>query len=145
MGLILTAPAIKAAFVSLLASAKNKSVDDGIEELPLSALLVGTTIGLSLLLASCLAFGLPLGKSVLLCVLGLIWMGVAAIIVAQSTGMTDISPLSGMALITVAGAMYFLDKNVTVSLALAMCVCVAIIRRRYDARFKNGLLIRWLS
>ena len=75
----------------------------------MSALLVGTTIGLSLLLASCLAFGL-LGKSVLLCVLGLIWMGVAAIIVAQSTGMTDISPLSGMALITVAGACISLIK-----------------------------------
>jgi uncharacterized oligopeptide transporter (OPT) family protein len=126
MGLILTAPAIKAAFVSLVASTKNKSADDGIEELPLGALVVGTLIGLSLLLGSCLSFGLPLAKALLLCVLVLVWMAVAAIIVAQSTGMTDISPLSGMALITVAGAMYFLDKNVTISLALAMCVCVAI-------------------
>ena len=126
MGLVLTAPAIKAAFISLIASAKTKSTDDGIEELPLTALVVGAIIGVSLLLASCLSFGLPLFKSLLLCVLGIIWISIAAIIVAQSTGMTDISPLSGMALITVAGAMYFLDKNVTVSLALAMCVCVAI-------------------
>ena len=85
-----------------------------------------TSYWFGFLLASCLAFGLPLITSVGICVLGLIWMGVASIIVAQSTGMTDISPLSGMALITVAGAMYTLDKNVTLSLAIAMCVCIAI-------------------
>ena len=47
MGLILTAPAIKAAFISLRESARNRSEDDGIEELPLWGLACGLLIGLA--------------------------------------------------------------------------------------------------
>ena len=57
---------------------------------------------------------------------GTIWLTLAGLIVAQATGMTDISPLSGMSLIGVT-LMYFMsDGNVVSAIILGVAVCVGI-------------------
>ena len=53
-------------------------------------------------------------------------MGLAALIVAQATGMTDISPMSGMALISVTIMMFILNANIAGAMVVAVAVCVAI-------------------
>jgi uncharacterized oligopeptide transporter (OPT) family protein len=54
-----------------------------------------------------------------------LWLALAGIIVAQATGQTDISPLSGLALIAVT-LMYFLTGgNITASILIGVAVCIA--------------------
>jgi uncharacterized oligopeptide transporter (OPT) family protein len=55
-----------------------------------------------------------------------VWLGLAALIVAEATGLTDISPMSGMSLISVTLMMFLLNKNIAASMAVGVAVCVAI-------------------
>ena len=65
---------------------------------------------------SCVLFGaailssgdIGVGRALLTAVVGTVWLGLAGLIVAQATGMTDISPISGMSLIGVT-LMFFLS------------------------------------
>ena len=45
--------------------------------------------------------GVTLVQAIVSAVVGTLWLGVAGLIVAQATGMTDISPMSGMALMVI--------------------------------------------
>ena len=65
-------------------------------------------------------------QAVISAVVGTIWLGVAGLIVAQATGMTDISPMSGMALISVTLMMFLLNNNVAAAMVVGVTVCVAI-------------------
>ncbi len=56
----------------------------------------------------------------------LFWIAIAGMIVAQATGMTDISPMSGMTLISVALMMVMLTGEITAVMAMAVAVSVAI-------------------
>ncbi len=57
---------------------------------------------------------------------GALWLGLAGIIVAQATGHTDISPLSGLALIAVTLMFFLTGGDVTASILIGMSVCIAI-------------------
>ncbi|MCP4503078.1 MAG: peptide transporter [Deltaproteobacteria bacterium] len=130
MGVIMTFPAIKSAFVSLANAAKTSNSGDGTatsDELPLQVLVAGVAVGMLLFFAAAkLTPGVSVGQAILAAVIGTVWLALAALIVAQATGMTDISPMSGMALISVTLMMFLLDKNVLASMVVGVAVCVAI-------------------
>jgi uncharacterized oligopeptide transporter (OPT) family protein len=76
--------------------------------------------------ASYITDGVTLTQAIIAAVVGTIWLGLAGLIVAQATGMTDISPMSGMALISVTLMMFLLNNNVAAAMVVGVAVCVAI-------------------
>lgn len=130
MGVVVSAPAIASALRSLASATKTAGAGEGRvggDEMPLSVLIGGTVASVVLFFFAALSTdGVSVGQAALCAVVGTIWLGLAAVIVAQSTGMTDISPLSGMALISVTLMMFLLDKNVAAAMVVGVAVCVAI-------------------
>lgn len=77
--------------------------------------------------------GVTIGQAVISTVVGTVWLGLAALIVAQATGMTDISPMSGMSLISVTLIMTLMgltgaspSVSVVGAMVVGVAVCVAI-------------------
>ena len=130
MGVVVSGPAIVGALRSLASAtqtAKAGGTKVGSDELPLSALILGTIAAVILFFAAAkMTEGVTVGQALLCAVVGTIWLGLAALIVAQATGMTDISPMSGMALISVTLMMFLLNKNVAAAMVVGVTVCVAI-------------------
>ena len=126
-GVVSALPAVKGAFQSLSAAAKLAR-EKGVSPDEMSPKVLGFgAIGAFVLLfiAAMLASGLGVGHSLLIAVVAALWLGLAGIIVATATGHTDISPLSGLALIAVT-LMYFLtDGNVTAAILIGVSVCIA--------------------
>ena len=58
-------------------------------------------------------------------VVGALWLGLAGIIVATATGHTDISPLSGLALIAVTLMFFLTGGNITAAILIGLAVCIA--------------------
>jgi putative OPT family oligopeptide transporter len=130
MGVVVSGPAIVSALKSLATATKTAKAGEGAvggDEMPLWVLIAGT-IGAMMLFfaASMMTEGVTVFQAVLCAVVGTVWLGLAALIVAQATGMTDISPMSGMALISVTLMMFILDKNVAGAMVVGVAVCVAI-------------------
>ena len=130
MGVVVSAPAIASALRSLANATKTASAGGskaGSDEMPLSV-LIGGTFGAMILFfaASMMTDGITVFQALLCAVVGTVWLGLAALIVAQATGMTDISPMSGMALISVTLMMFLLNKNVAGAMVVGVAVCVAI-------------------
>ncbi|PIE23454.1 MAG: hypothetical protein CSA62_07500 [Planctomycetota bacterium] len=99
MGIILSGPAIKAAVSSL---AKSRQTVGASDEAGLGQLGIGLLIGIGLLMAATMiGTQLSFGDVMITTIVGSVWLALAGLIVAQATGMTDISPISGMALIAV--------------------------------------------
>ena len=99
----------------------------GTDELPLNVLIAGTIGAIVLFfVASILTPGVTVPQALLASVVGTIWLGLAGLIVAQATGMTDISPMSGMALISVTLMMFLLNGNIAGAMVVGVAVCVAI-------------------
>ncbi len=131
MSVFATFPAIRSAFSSLASAARSnaigKSTVVGSDELSLNVVIGGTV--LAVLLFFCAAYmtpGVNFSQAVLSATVGTIWLGIAGLIVAQATGMTDISPMSGMALISVTLMMFLLNNNVAAAMVVGVAVCVAI-------------------
>lgn len=130
MGVVVSFPAIKSAIRSLANAAKTAKSGGskvGTDELPLNV-LIGGTIGAVVLffVASILTPGVSIPQALIASVVGTIWLGLAGLIVAQATGMTDISPMSGMALISVTLMMVLLNGNIAGAMVVGVAVCVAI-------------------
>ena len=130
MGVVMSFPAIKSALRSLATAAKTATSGGskvGLDEMPLSVLIAGTIGAIVLFFgASMMTEGVSVGQAILASVVGVIWLFLAGLIVAQATGMTDISPMSGMALISVTLAMFLLNNNVAAAMVVGIAVCVAI-------------------
>lgn len=130
MGVVMTFPAIKSAIVSLMEASKNAKLGKtvgGSDEMPFGVLIFGLILAVMLFFTSAYMIeGVTIGQAVITAIVGPIWMGLAALIVAQATGMTDISPMSGMALISVTIMMFILNQNIAASMVVAVAVCVAI-------------------
>ncbi len=142
MGVGLAFPALKAALKSLQTAVKV-GAGGGSDELPISVLYVGLAMSALVLIGVVWLTNPELGpvRIVAAGVLGVLWIAVAGLIVAQATGMTDISPLSGLALIAVtlmlavtgavgAGAGESISSGpvagaVVVAVAVGVAVCVA--------------------
>ena len=128
MGLVMAFPAIKGAFASLVTAAKTAGTqvreDD---ELRLRAVLIGLALGwLLFFFASVITPDITLSQALVSSIVGTLWLAIAALIVAQATGMTDISPMSGMALISVTLMMFLLNKNIAGAMVVGVAVSVAI-------------------
>jgi len=130
MGVVVSFPAIKSALRSLATAAKTASAGGskvGSDEMPLSVLIVGTVGAVVLFfIAAMMTDGVGVGQALLASVVGTAWLFLAGLIVAQATGMTDISPMSGMALISVTLMMFLLNNNVAAAMVVGVAVCVAI-------------------
>lgn len=127
-GVFAAFPAVTGAMRSLQAAARMAAEQGASpEEIPPKMVGVGAVGAFVLLfVAAWLATPeLGLGTALLVAVVGSLWLGLAGIIVAQATGQTDISPLSGLALIAVT-LMYFLTGgNVTAAILIGVAVCIA--------------------
>jgi len=123
-GVALAAPSIKAAFASL----RRIDLKSGsAEELPLRALYVGIAVAFVVLFVATYATA-PIGvmRSLLVALVGTLWLGLAGIIVAQATGMTDWSPISGLTLISVVLILGMTGNSVPAAILVGAAVCVAI-------------------
>lgn len=139
MGLFAALPAVREALRSL----KNAgpSVGGGRDEMSIKTLvIVGVVAFIALLLAAEMVTD-PWGRSseglfamlpgwlskALTVLIAVVWIWFAGLIIAQCAGMTDWSPISGMALLTIVLAMALMgSSNVVVALALGVALCVAI-------------------
>jgi putative OPT family oligopeptide transporter len=130
MGVIISFPAIKSALRSLAMAAKTAGSGGskvGSDEMPFWLLIAGSIAAVVLFfIAAMMTPGVTMGQAILSSVVGTLWLGLAGLIVAQATGMTDISPMSGMALISVTLMMFLLNKNIAAAMVVGVAVCVAI-------------------
>lgn len=125
-GIVVALPALRSALGSL----RGGSDDGGRrEELPIGILKGGIVVGMLLLLAATKLSG---GGSVswldagLVMLAGGAWLWVAGLVVAQTTGRTDWSPLSGLALIAIAIMMAILGTDQVVpAVTVGAAICVA--------------------
>lgn len=69
---------------------------------------------------------LPLWRAIAATVVGTVWLGLAGMIIAQATGMTDISPMSGITLVSVALMLAILGGHVLAAMAVGIAISVAI-------------------
>ena len=128
-GILIALPALKSAIASL----KRQPGDDksALDEMPLSVVNAGLAIGFVLiLLATKLAGGAEVGfgKAALVAVVGTLWLWLAGLVVAQTTGRTDWSPLSGLALIAIAILMGILgtsESMIVPAVTIGAAICVA--------------------
>ena len=129
MGVVMAFPAIRSALQSLATAARAARSGGvvGTDELTLKPLAGGLTAGVILLFcAAIMSQGMSVFDAVLATVVGTIWAGLAALIVAQAAGMTDIQPMSGMSLISVTLMLILLQGNIAGSMIVGVAVCVAI-------------------
>ena len=146
MGVVMTFPAMKAAINSLAKAASTAGTDAGgagSDEMPLWVIIVGTiTSMIMFFIASMLIPEVSLLQGLIVAVVGTAWLCLAALIVAQATGMTDLSPMSGMALISVTIMMFLLGNNVAAAMVVGVAVCIAIGQSADMMQdFKTGFLI----
>ena len=125
IGLLHALPAITSAMGSMRKpSAANMERD----ELPLKVLGVAVVLAFLLLFAAAKATiaGGSVGQAALIAAVGTAWMWFAGIVIAQCAGMTDWSPISGMALLTVMICLILTDNQVVPAVLIGAAVCVAI-------------------
>ena len=125
MGLVFAFPAIGAAFKGMQKAAQSGRER---EELPLGILYVAAAAAFLLLFFAArgtLADG-NLAQSALIAAVGTVWIWFSGIVIAQCTGMTDWSPISGMALLTVMICLLLTGNQVLPAVTIGAAVCVAI-------------------
>jgi len=137
MGVLFALPAMKAALKSI---AGSRGSAGGSEELGLKPLGFAIFAGLiGLFLATVLVGGSendttgllsglpPVFRGLVIAIFGGLWIWFAGIIIAQCTGMTDWSPISGIALLTVVLVLMLGGKqNVVGAVMLGAALCVSV-------------------
>ena len=125
-GVVASFPALKSAISSL--SKASKTGSGGSDELPVQVLSVGIVVSFLVLFGAAFMAdpSLGLGRHLLIAVVGTVWLALAGLIVAQATGMTDISPMSGMSLIGVTLMFFLSGGNVVPAIVLGVAVCIGI-------------------
>jgi uncharacterized oligopeptide transporter (OPT) family protein len=137
MGVVAALPAIRAALKSIGSAGGKKQSRDEMSLRSLVLIIVIAVTGLyfaaNLIAGRDASDGLladldPYLRNALIAIIGAAWIWFAGIIVAQCTGMTDWSPVSGMALLTVVLVMLLAGRNEVgeaVMLGAALCVAIA--------------------
>lgn len=138
-GVLASLPAIREAFKSIAGAGKARG---GSDELGLGTIALVGMVGMAGLLVAAEFVGKPTGsgegwlkgmhplaaKAIIVVVAGA-WIWFAGVIIAQCTGMTDWSPISGMALLTVVLVMMLAGKQDVLSAVLigaALCVAISL-------------------
>jgi uncharacterized oligopeptide transporter (OPT) family protein len=136
MGIVFSMPAILAAMKSI---GKARQAKTGADELGLKVVFFAAAVAVIFLYVAAdlmsgnqpaeagLLAGLnPHLKNLIIALVGAVWIWFAGIIIAQCTGMTDWSPISGMALLTVVLVMALAGpKEVLGAVLLGAALCVA--------------------
>lgn len=124
VGLLFAFPAIGSALKSM----RNASVKGDSDELPLGVLYgaIGAAFVVLFLAANATIADGGMGQAALIALVGTAWMWFAGIVIAQCTGMTDWSPISGMALLTVMVCLVLTGNQVVSAVMIGAAVCVAI-------------------
>ncbi|MEO0649551.1 MAG: OPT/YSL family transporter [Planctomycetota bacterium] len=125
VGLLFALPAMRGAFSSIGRSQGKSRVR---EEMPLWVLWLAIPAAFGVLYfaaQSTITGGDPM-QAVKIAALGTAWMWFAGIVIAQCTGMTDWSPISGIALVTVLLCMFMTDMQVIPAVLVGSAVCVAM-------------------
>lgn len=124
VGLLFAFPAIGAALKSMR-QASSRGVGD---ELPLGVLYgaIGIAFVVLFLAANATIADGGMGQAALIALVGTAWMWFAGIVIAQCTGMTDWSPISGMALLTVMICLVLTGNQVLSAVMIGAAVCVSI-------------------
>ena len=126
-GIAIALPALKAAIASL----RSTPAEGPREEVSLKTLNAGMALGfLLLLVATKLAGGEHVSwlKAVLAAAVGGIWLWLSGLVVAQTTGRTDWSPLSGLALLATVIMMAIVgtdDNGIIPAVTIGAAICVA--------------------
>ncbi len=125
MGVVKAFPAVKGALKSLSQAAKSgfKSSD----EIPIKYIYfgIGGSFVLLFLAATFGADKVSPSTAIIISLVGTIWLALAGLIVAECTGATDISPLSGLALIAITLMLVLTHNNVIAAVLIGVAVCVA--------------------
>ncbi len=125
IGLLFAFPAIGSALKSIATSGRGGGER---EEMPLWLLVVTALAAFGLLFAAAqhsIADG-DMKQSAIIAGVGTAWMWFAGIVIAQCTGMTDWSPISGIALLTVMICLFLTGNQVVPAVLIGAAVCVAI-------------------
>lgn len=152
MGVVVSFPAIRAALGSIIRAGGSRR---GADELGMPVLLTAILLGVfGLFTASDLITGESHGggllggvnphlRNLVIAVVGAAWIWFAGIIIAQCTGMTDWSPVSGMALLTIVLVMMLSGtQQVVAAVLIGAALCVAIsCAADMMADLKTGYLI----
>ena len=125
VGLVHAIPSIKAAMGSMR---KAPAAGEERDELPLKVLGIAVLLAFIVLFTAARATITDgsTGQALLIAGVGTAWMWFAGIVIAQCTGMTDWSPISGMALLTVMLCLLMTDNQVLPAVLIGAAVCVAI-------------------
>jgi len=125
IGLFFAFPAIGAALRSM-GSARGAGGER--DEMPIWLLGVALLLAFGLLYfaARSTISGGDERQAVIVAAVGTGWMWFAGIVIAQCTGMTDWSPISGMALLTVMICLFLTDNQVIPAVLIGAAVCVSI-------------------
>lgn len=131
MGVVMSMPALRSALKGLSAAVQARGAGaqtGGPQELSSKVLVVGLAMALGLIFLAALLSSPDVGvaQAGLIAVVGGVWLALAGLVVAQATGMTDISPMSGMALIAVTLMFFLTGKNVVACMIVGVAVCVGI-------------------
>jgi putative OPT family oligopeptide transporter len=127
MEVLVNFPALKSAIYSLAMASRTASHKDGRDEMPFWLLLAGG--GAAIVFFFIAAWSTPdvsIIQATFVALLATLWLGLAGLIVAQCTGLTDMSPVSGIALITITMMMIVVNGNVAAALIVTLAAAVAI-------------------
>jgi len=122
-GVIASGPALLAAMRSLSAASKT----GGGDEMSPKVLYGGVAAAFVVLfVASMLSGDIGVVRALITAAVGTLWLALAGMIVAQATGMTDITPISGMSLIGVTLMFFLSGGNIIAAIILGVAVSVGI-------------------
>lgn len=140
MGVLVAMPAIREGLKAMIAAGRRGTtggVSSDEMRLPSLALIAIGAIALLLIATEFARKGTPVGgiltdlnpwaARLIVVLVATVWIWFAGIIIAQCAGMTDWSPISGLALLTVVLVMFLAGKDDVVSaVMLGAALCVAI-------------------
>ncbi|HJZ84393.1 MAG TPA: OPT/YSL family transporter, partial [Polyangia bacterium] len=122
VGVALILPMVRAAFAGM---GRARAAGGSAEELPVRLMFAAALASVVLLtLAASWAAPIGLARALATALLATLWLWLAGIIVAQCTGLTDWSPLSGLALIAVT-IVLLMTRDVVAAITIGIAVCVA--------------------
>ena len=125
VGLAMALPAMRAALGSVGRSKGGARVR---EEMPMWVLWIAIPAAFAVLFFAARATleGNSVQEAAIIAAVGTAWMWFAGIVIAQCTGMTDWSPISGIALLTVLLCLLLTNMQVVPAVLVGAAVCVAI-------------------
>ena len=97
------------------------------QELPFYLLAGGALAAVAILFGAALTGSeVGLGQAFFIAALGTLWLGIAGLLITQATGLTDISPISGVTLVSMVIMLLLVHSDVGTAFLLTLTVSVAV-------------------